>query len=210
LRKRLTDPRGAVRLAAYRALVASHDAVAIDRLVESLRGRSRPPIPLPDAIELLDVDGPAKHIRTVQPYLENPDPAVRAQAARVLAVDPESRPTIVAMALDRETPTTVRLHALRALAREDENFFKYAIRLVQNRQDLPEIRYMAMKSAMSRLNYHEEAAATQIAFAKAVQKLASERGIQTFDGHDLAAEAKALFAHLNKYFPAIKNFFASR
>jgi len=208
LRERLNDSRQSVRLAAYRILVASHDAVAIDKLVEGLRSNASP-IPLPDAIDLLDMDGSNKHIVTLRPFLSNPNPDVQAQAARALAVDPESRPTIISLANNAKAPLAVRSHALRALSREDKGFMAYAIRLVGNSKEKADIRYEAMKGAMRRLNYQNEPAATQVNFALAVQRLSSERGVITTDKRDVGAEAKELFAHLLKSFPAIKKHFGN-
>ncbi len=172
LRDRLSDPRDAVRLWAYRALVASHDQMAVSQLVESLRSGVNVPIPLPDAIDLLDIDGPAKHIVTLRPYLDHPDPAVQAQAVRVLAVDPQSRPAIASLASDIETRIEVRINALRALSREDRGFVDYAVSLMDDSTEVPVVRYEAMKAAMGRLNYQQDSAAAQINFARAVDHYA--------------------------------------
>ncbi len=210
LRERLDDSRAAVRLAAYRASVSSHDAVAIDKLVESLRSGSNFPVPLHDAIELLDVDGSTKHIITLRPYLGNPDSTVQAQAARALAVDPESRQAIVGLALDIKTPKVVRINALRALSREDKQFMNYAVELMGNPREVADIRYEVMKAAMGRLNYNSEPADIQISFARAVERLASERGVITSDGRDVGAEAKKLIPHLCRSFPAVRKYLGSR
>jgi hypothetical protein len=210
LRRRLDDPRDAVRLAAYRVLVSMEDAMAVSQLVEALRAGGDVPIRLPDALELLDVDGPAKHIVTLRPYLEHPDPAVQAQAARALAVDPQSRAEIVSLAVSSETPTLVRTNALHALAREDEDFLDYAIGLMTDRQEEPDIRQAAMKASMSRLNYQGVSAETQIAFAQAIETVASERGILTLEGQDVGAQARDLMPYLRKAFPAVSRHFEQR
>jgi cobalamin biosynthesis Mg chelatase CobN len=210
LRERLTDSRDAVRLAAYRALVSSHDALAIDQLVESLRSGGPVPIPLADAIELLDVDGPNKHLVTVRPFLENPDSSVQAQAARVLAVDSDSRQDVVDLAFQSTTPREVRLNALRALSREDEQYMTYALRLMANRSEDADVRYAAMRGGMVRLNYHNEPADSQVRFAIGVQSLSGQPGVVTSDDLDVGAEAKRLIAHLRRYFPAVKKHFARR
>ena len=204
LRDRLTDPRPAVRLWAYRSLVAMHDQVAVDRLVESLRSGANVPIPLPDAINLLDVDGPEKHIVTVRPYLRHADPAVQAQAARALAVDPESRPVIVNLTSNPQTANVVRINALRALSREDTGFVEYAVRLMGNSSEVPDVRYAAMKAAAGRLNYHREPASTQVSFARAVVQLTSQPGITTADRRNVATEAQRLLPHLCRSFPAVR------
>lgn len=210
LRDRLSDPRPAVRLWAYRSLVAMHDQVAIDRLVESLRSGANVPIPLPDAINLLDVDGPEKHIVTVRPYLRHADPAVQAQAARALAVDPESRPVIVNLTTNRQTANVVRINALRALSREDTGFVEYAVRLMSNSNEVPDIRYAAMKAAAGRLNYHREPATTQVGFARAVLQLASQQGITTADRRNVGTEAQRLIPHLCRSFPAVRRSLGAR
>lgn len=209
LRERLSDARPAVRLAAYRALVSTQDAAAISQLVEGMRVDS-PPIPLADAIELLHTDGSMKHLGTLRRYLNHDDPSVRAQAARALALDPESREQIVRMATDIDIPFEIRSLALRALAREDESFMQYAIRLMLNRRESADVRYLAMKTAVGRMNYHKVPVKTKISFAEAVKQLSSGQGPMTTDGRDLAAEARKLFAYLLKAFPAIKRHYALR
>ena len=210
LRERLTDTRDAVRLAAYRALVSSHDALAIDQLVQSLRDGGPVPIPIADAIELLDVDGPNKHLGTVRPFLANQDPSVQGQAARVLAVDQDSRQRVVDLAFDSTTPREVRLNALRALSREDEQYLAYALRLMANRTEDADVRYVAMEGGMIRLNYHNEPPESQIQFAIAVESLSGQSGVVTSQDLDVGAEAKRLSAHLRRYFPAVGKFFANR
>lgn len=209
-RIRLDDDRDAVRLAAYRALVPTHDTLAIDNLVEGLRGASELRIPLADAIELLDVDGSTKHIVTLRPFLENPDPAVQARAARALGVDSASRDAIVRLAQDAEAPMDVRVNALRSLSREDEQFMSYATRLMSNRDESADIRYSAMKQCMGRLNYHHVDAKSQVTFAKAVRQLSLEPGLVTNDGLNVTAEAKKLIPHLRKTFPVIRRYFDNR
>lgn len=204
LRQRLDDERDLTRLAAYRTLVASHDVVAIDRIVNGLIDGS-PPIPPADAIQLLDTDGPTRHIQTVRPFIESADPVVQAQAVRVLAVDPDSRPAVVELASSPETAPQVRVHALRALSREDSEYFAYALRLISNRQENPDVRYAAMEGGMARLNYHNVPPDLQVQYGRAIEGVSrTASGQVTSDGKDLAAEAKQLLAHLRKYFPAIR------
>lgn len=207
LRDRLDDDRDAVRLAAYRALVPAHDATAIDNLVQGLRGTIPLRIPTADAIELLDIDGSTKHIVTLRPFLESPDPAVQAQAAHALGVDPASRDAIVRLAQDTDAAMGVRINALRSLSREDEQFMSYAVRLMSNRNESADIRYSAMKQSMGRLNYQKVNAKSQISFARAIQQLSSEQGVITLDGRDVGAEAKKLIPHLRKTFPTMRRIF---
>jgi hypothetical protein len=207
LRDRLRDPGPKTRLAAYRALVSSHDAVAIAQLVELVRRGQNLPIPLADAIDLLDIDGPTKHIVTVRPYLKHADPAVRAKAVKVLASDRESRPAIVKLVNDPNTPQVVRTDGLRALAREDENF-DYAIDLLQNPRESAEIRYSAMKAYAGRMNFQAVPPASQVRFAEAVEKVSTQRGMRALDGNDVGDEAGKLLEALKKSFPAVKRHFA--
>lgn len=204
LRERLEDPRDAVRLAAYRSLVPSHDLVAIDRIVEGVRNGT-PPTPMADAVELLDVDGPTRHVKTVQPLIDTKDPEVLAQVVRVLAVDPDSRPAVVKLVTTRQTARQVRVNALRALSREDQEYFSYGLELLLDRREDPDVRYAALKGAMARMNYQQVPSDQQIRFGRAVQNIANTAGGQvTSSGKDLGAEAKRLVAHLRKYFPVIR------
>ena len=210
LRLNLDDPDESVRLAAFRVLVSAHDITAIDKIVESLRRGTGVPIPIEDAIELLDVDGSGKHLTTLRPYLDNPNPKVQAQAARALANDPESRKKIVALATNNKTDKDTRKNALRGLSREDGNFMQYAINIILNTQESADIRYQAMKDAMGRLNYHPEPDTVKIQFAQAIEKVATGRPARTSDGKELTAEAKLLLPHLRKTFPAINRFYRLR
>lgn len=203
----LGDKRDKVRLYAYRAAVSNHDLVAINLLAESLRDGQNVPIPLADAIDLLDFDGSVNHIGTLRPYLDHADSHVQAKAARALAVDPESRPVIVEMARSSRTPEEVRLNALRALAREDPQFGSYAIPLVEDAKEDPRIRYAAMHEVVGRMNYNKVVPAEQVRFAQAVEKVAADKGLRTEDGLQLVASAQELHDYLKQVFPEIRSFY---
>jgi hypothetical protein len=210
LRRLLDDRRDPVRLQAYRALVAMHDTIAIERIAESLRTGQGFPVPLPEAINLLDLDGSAKHIVALRPYLTNTDPLVQAQAARALALDPQSRPRIVELARSPRTPRETRLQALRALSREDGQFADYAVGLVQDTKEDPAVRQAAMKSFAGRMNYQKVSPADQIRFAQAVDKLATDRTITTGDGGKIREEAQQLHLYLRKAFPEVQKHYEGR
>ena len=204
LRKLLDDTRGRVRLHTYRVLVAAHDEVAINRLSESLRNGTTPPVPLAEAIDLLDQAGSVNHIGALRRYLDNADPKVQAQAARALAVDPRSRPTIVALARNPQTPQEVRLLALRALARVDRQFAEYAIPLVEELKTDPKVRQAAMQAFVGRMNYTRVEPDTQIRFAQAVERLAADPSLTTADAAKMRSAAVELHLYLRKAFPEIQ------
>lgn len=211
LRDLLDDPREGVRVAAYRSLVGGHDTVAVNRLVEALNADpAGVPIPLAEAIDLLDLDGSIYHIRTLQPYLDHEDPSVRARAARALAVDPSRQPQIVDLARDRTTPEEVRLHALRALAREDEAFASYALELMADREESATVRHAVMKSLAGRMNYRDVEESQQIGFAETVERLIGESTLQGESGEELRGEAKKLLTYLQEAFPAVELHYALR
>ena len=199
----LSDKRPRVRLEAYRVLVSNHDTVAINRLVDSLRQQQSAPIPLTDAIELLDDDGSVNYISVLRPFLGHSDARVQARAVRALALDDESRPQIVRFAVNPTAPEEVRLNALRGLAREDDNFTKYAIALVENRQESPVIREAAMGEIVGRMNYNRVEAQEQIRFAQVVERVSLDR---TADAK-LKDAATKLLAYLKQAFPAIRKFY---
>jgi hypothetical protein len=203
-RKLLDDRRDKVRLQAYRALIANHDGVALGLLVESLQEGRSFPIPLAEAIDLLDLNGSINHIGTLRPYLQHEDPHVQAKAARALAVDPESRPAIVELARNPRTPAEVRLNALRALAREDDQFASYAIPLIEDGNEDPAIRLAAMNHLTGRMNYNRVAPAVQVRFAQAVAKMAADPGLKTEEGLKLKEAAQDLQVYLRQAFPAIR------
>lgn len=209
-RKLLNDPRGRVRLAAFRVAVSNHDPVAVNILTESLRRGRDLPIPLVDAIELLDLDGSINHIGTLRPYLGHRDPRVRARAARALAVDPESRPRIAQLARNPATPAEVRRNALRALAREDDRFATYAIPLLENARENPDIRYAAMQTFAGRMNYNKVEAADQIRFAEAVERLANDRSLSGSNADEIREAARKLHVYLREAFPEIRKHYENK
>lgn len=209
-RRLLDDPRDRVRLYAYRALVANHDPVAVSRLSESLRRGGPFPVPLADAIDLLDQDGSANHIRALRRYLAHADPRVQARAARALALDPESRPRIVQLARSSAAPAEVRLHALRALAREDGRFASYAIPILENERENPDIRYAAMHAFAGRMNYNRVETADQIRFAEAVERLSRDRNLRGDSAEKLREAARKLLLHLREAFPEIRRHYENR
>lgn len=209
-RKNLTDKRDKVRLFAFRAAVSNHDSVALGMLTESLRRGSGVPIPVAEAIDLLDQDGSQNYIGVLRPYLASSDAHVQAKAALALAVDPESRPQIIRLAESAETPKEVRLNALRALADDDRDFARYAIALVANAKENPDIRYAAMHDFVGRMNYNNISAEDQIRFAQVVEKLASERALTSESGARTLKAARELLEYLKKAFPAIQKFYATR
>jgi len=206
-RKLLNDRRDKVRLYAYRALVRNHDEVALNLLSQSLRRRRNVPVPLDEAIDLLDQDGAVSHIVTLRPYLNHDDPNVRAQAAHALAVDPQSRPTIVELARNPETPEHVRLYALRGLAHEDAGFAGYAIELVENSQEDGDVRYAAMHDFAGRMNYSRVDPKDQIRFAEAVLKLANDPNVRSEKAAKIREAARDLHVYLKKAFPEIQKFY---
>jgi hypothetical protein len=204
LRKLLDDKRDKVRLYAYRALVSNHDSVALGLLTESLREGQGVPIPLSEAIDLLDQDGSINYIGTLRPYLHHEDPSVQAQAVLALAVDPESRPAIVELAKNPRTPGEVRLNALRALAREDDQFASYALPLMENGGEDPGLRFAVMKDFVGRMNYNRVAPADQVRFARAVEKLAAEKDLRTDEAGKVKDAAQELHSYLLQAFPEVR------
>lgn len=210
IRRLLTDDRDQVRLYAFRFLVANHDQVAVNALVDSLRRGRGAPIPIPDAIDLLDQDGPTNHVGTLRRFLDHPDPAVLSKAVRALALDPDSRPRIVALATSPNTPEEVRIDALRGLAREDAKFAGYALPIVENGQESGDVRYAAMHSFAGRMNYNGVAEADQVRFAQAVERIAADRSLRSNRAERIRAEARELLESLKKSFPAIGRFYGLR
>lgn len=207
IRKLLDDPRPRVRLFAFREAVANHDTVALDRLANALRTGTNMPIPVADAIEMLHFDGPHAYLDAIRPYLASPDPLVQARAAHALSIDPVSRPRLVELIVQPATAPMVRRLALRGLAAQDERFGAYAIPLVANGQEDPDIRYAAMHSYTGRLNYHAVDAEEQVRFALVVERLAADRSLaQT----QLGIAARELRQYLRRAFPAIRRHFEIR
>lgn len=209
-RKLLDDPRDRVRLAAYRVLISSHDAVAVNRLSESLRNGTNIPIPLDEAIDLLELEGPLGHLSALRPYLTHADPRVRARAARALAGDEQSRAAIIRMARNPDGAEEVRRFALRGLAREDARYGSYAVPIIESSQEDGDIRYWAMHSYAGRLNYNRSTPEEQIRFAQAVERVMMDRSVRSDDATKIRADARALLEYLKNLYPAVKQFYANR
>jgi hypothetical protein len=209
-RRLLDDPRDEVRLSAFRVLVANHDPVAVNRLSESLRRRTRSPIPLHEALDLLELDGSINHLTALRPYLDHSDPRVRAVAARALAVDSASRPRIIELATNPEESGDVRADALRGLSREDPKFGSYAIPIVENEQEHGDVRYAAMHSFVGRMNYNRVEPQEQVRFAQAVEKIAVGPSLRSDSAEQIRKEARELLENLKMAFPAVHQFYAPR
>jgi len=209
-RSLLDDRRPRVRLHAYRAAVAAHDPVAVNRLADSLRLGTNVPIPVVEAIDLLDQDGPLNHIATLRPYLTNRDPQVQARATRALAGDRESRPAIVALARDANTPEEVRVSALRALSREDAEFPAYAIPLLEDPRTSTRVREAAMKTVVGRMNYHAVSPADQIRFAQAVERIATSPQIMAIEAENLRESARQVQRYIRQSFPDVQKYYETR
>jgi hypothetical protein len=209
MRRLLDDPRASVRLQAYRTLVANHDTLAVSRISDSLRDRQNVPVPVPEAVAMLDLDGPMNHVEVLRLYLEDPDLAVRAQAALALGIDDNSRATLVRYATDERTPVEVRVHALRGLARVGRSFPDVAIPLVENQRTNSRVRQEAMKSMVGVLNYNQIDAKTKIRFFDVLSTLAVDpQLLNVNDG--LGSEAKEVQAYLIRAFPEVKRHHENR
>lgn len=210
LRTLLADKRARVRLQAYRALVGAHDQVAVNQLADALRRGSEMPVPVAEAVDLLDQDGAINHIGTLRPYLAHPDPRVQATVARALSADSQSRPRIVEMVRNADTPEEVRLSALRGLAREDSQFTRYAIPLLEDARTSSKVRDATMKAIIGQMNYKKVEPAEQVRFAEAVERLATAPQVTALEGEKLRESARQLHVHLRKSFPEVQKHYENR
>jgi HEAT repeat protein len=117
LQAALTDSRRLVRLAAMSGLASHRDPQAIRLLVDSLTRPENALFAPADAIRTLTVSGLAEHVAVVRPYLDSPDPDVRAAAVTALLGDTASQPRIVRMIGDSSETFEVREAAIEALTR---------------------------------------------------------------------------------------------
>jgi hypothetical protein len=203
----LDDARAPVRLAAYRALVPSEDPVATEKLASSLEKPDDVPIPLVEAIDLLDAGGPMSHVSVLRPFLDHRDVSVRASAARALAADSESRAKIVGMVRDKQAPESVRVEALSGLARVDDALLTYAIPLVEDASDRAPVRISALKAVVGRMNYRPPAAADQVRAADAIERFAGEpsRGAPNAELDKARAEAAQALRNFEQSLPAVRD-----
>jgi hypothetical protein len=188
-----------VRVNAFRALAPTNDAVAIELLGDSVREGTDGPVPLAEAIDLLDLAGSTGHLSLLRPLLDHPDLEVQMQAVKALGVDPASHDAIIAILEDRGRPTALRVQALRGLKRSDPGFVARAVRLIDDRSEAVEVREAALHYAVGYLNYHQVPAADQAALARAVERMAQTEPelMRRYD-----STPAAILDYLRRHFPA--------
>lgn len=117
LRRALTDPRRPVRLTALRNLATHGDPAVVKAVTDALARPEGALFEPAEAIRTLTVAGVGENAAVVRPYLDSPDPDVRAAAVTALLGDPVSQPRIVALIADGSQPLEVREAAIHAVAR---------------------------------------------------------------------------------------------
>ena len=212
IRRSLDDPREAVRLRAFRALVPAQDSAAIERLASSLKSAGTPLIPLVDAIELLGLSGAVNHVGVLRPYLDHEDASVRAVAALTLAIDPESRPKITTMARNKQSPAVVRIAALRGLAQSDATFASYAVPLLDDAEEPAKLRSVAMQGLVARLNYKPPPPEVQIQIAEAIERLSKASRVigPDEDVRGAQSDASRALRYLRESLPAVREHYSRR
>lgn len=202
-RKRLDDSRDTVRLNAFYALISSQDHVAIAKLVDGMQEGS-PPVPAANAIRLLDMAGARRHFNTLRPYLNDDDIAVKAEAARVLAADADSRPVIQDLITNGRTPEAIRVEALKGMTRFDEKLASYAIPILRESDEPDSVRRAAMDAMVGQINYGRLEDSVEVEFAAAVDDLANDPTDSV--GPKTRRQAAVLLRNLRKASPAIREF----
>jgi hypothetical protein len=124
------------------------DPETFELLAGVLRGSSSLDIPKARAIRYLALDNSKDHYKAIRPLLNDPNEEVQAEAVRALGSDLSSRGEIRALARDPKGPTAVRLAAVDVLAAQDPEFPRYAVDLVAQANENPEVR----KSCIGYLN----------------------------------------------------------
>jgi hypothetical protein len=204
-RQLLDDKRDKVREGAYFVLVSTEDSVAVARLVEGLKdGGANCPVSLNHAIEMIDAAGATRHFNTLRPYLKHEDPRVKAEAARVLAADATSRPEILTLIENSETPVSVRVQALRGMGRYDEQLSSYAIRMIRNKEESPVVRDAAMQAMVGQVNSKRLSESVEVDFAEAIEAFSKDPGLTDVENGKLQKQAATTLQNLQKSSPVIK------
>lgn len=198
----LNDSRDTVRLNAFRALVPSNEPTALQLLENGLGNPDVAPVSTTEALALLDRAGSVNHLDVIRPFLNSEDPEVLRLAVQALAVDPVSRPKIVLLLQDQNTPEPIRVASLRRLSRADDDFVSYALELFENEDESTEIRRQVTRAIIGRMNYQSVSADDQVRFAQAVERLSPDIAPSVLEG----SSPDQFIEHLRLTFPAIKEY----
>jgi hypothetical protein len=194
----LDDPRPAVRLEAFRALVPENDEVAVKVLSDALQSApDNPPIPLAEALNLLYAAGPSYHLNTLRPFLANPDPQVQFEAVRALAADAESQPRIREIVLDKASDTRVRQVGMEELARYNPVMADVALDLLDDENEQIPLRLNAARIYLAQMKKRPVEPDKQVRFADGFQALLS-------DYQETSNALEKLVPELQRDFPVIK------
>jgi hypothetical protein len=137
-----TDPDGGLRRAALDILANAKDDFARRKLEEGLDDPAKALVSPAVALGFLARNDHASAARFARSYLSgDSDPATRAQAARVLASDPESKSLLAERVRDKNEFREVRRASAVALHNLDPDHFRsLAENILADASDFPEIK----------------------------------------------------------------------
>jgi hypothetical protein len=141
LRRSLSDAQAEIRISSLRVLASDRDPELVRSLAADLEDPSNATFAPAEAIPaLLAAGGAREHASAIRPFLGDPEPAVRAAAARALAADPQSEEGLVKLLSDREQPSSVRSAALRSLAAEGVKHASLLIKILGAPEEQAELK----------------------------------------------------------------------
>lgn len=142
LQQAATDPDDGLRRAAFDVLANSKDDFARRKLEEGLGDPTKALVAPAVALGLLARNDHASAARFARSYLTGQnDPAIRAQAARVLASDPDSKSLLAERVRDKDEFREVRRASAVALHNLDPDHFRsLAEDILADASDYPEIK----------------------------------------------------------------------
>ena len=161
LRDALRDPRRHVRVAAVGKLAAMGDSAALDALAAALAQPQDALFKPGEAILLLSHNGLQGRSAVVRPFLDNPDPGVRAAAVSALVHDLDSRPRLLAILGDPNEVYEVRAAALKAVANGTEGALLKAVAVVGDESADPLLRARTMAAINYRLRSQDASFSNQ-------------------------------------------------
>lgn len=158
LRSIIADPDAQLRQQAISILAQHKDEYVQRRLIEGLEGRSEPLVPVAQAIQYLGYDLHAEYFPLLRRIIENPPSrAVKEEAVRLLAADPDAADLLISILQDRsESPEVRRISAIALRVAAPDRFAEQARRIVFDDEDGEELRvasivaltYVASPAAM--------------------------------------------------------------
>lgn len=146
LRSIIADPNGQLRQRAISILAQEKDEYVQRRLIEGLEGYSTPLVPAVQAIQFLGYDVHAEYFPMLRRIIEDPPSrAVKEEAVRLLAADPDAADLLLTILQDRsESPEVRKISAIALQVAAPDRFAQQMRRIVLDDDEEEELRVVSI------------------------------------------------------------------